>query len=110
MSQSRAVGFLQLLVMASIPVIMAQYSARAGSGDPVGLICLSYNEGGSDCSFSSYAQCEATASGLGAECYGPPGDALTARAQVPGVSPNVEQTTTRGHRRHFGATIERTQR
>jgi hypothetical protein len=25
-------------------------------------------EGGMDCSFTSYAQCEATASGIGAEC------------------------------------------
>jgi Protein of unknown function (DUF3551) len=100
MKKSRAVGLLQLLVVASTPVIMAQQSARAGSADPIGLVCLSYNEGGSDCSFSSYAQCEATASGLGAECYGPPGDALTARAQLPGVSRNVEQTTIRGHRRH----------
>jgi Protein of unknown function (DUF3551) len=100
MKQSRAVDLLRLLVMASIPLCMTQYSARAGSANPVGLVCLSYNEGGSDCSFSSYAQCEATASGLGAECYGPPGDALTARAQLPGVSPNVKQTTIRDHRRH----------
>jgi hypothetical protein len=31
--------------------------------------CLEYHEGGSDCSFSSMAQCEATASGLAAECF-----------------------------------------
>jgi hypothetical protein len=31
--------------------------------------CLAYSRGGSDCSFTSKAQCEATASGQGAECY-----------------------------------------
>ena len=36
-----------------------------------GTYCLSYGEGGTDCSFTSYAQCEATASGLTAECFGP---------------------------------------
>ena len=29
--------------------------------------CLSYH--GNDCSFTTMAQCQATASGLGAECY-----------------------------------------
>jgi hypothetical protein len=32
--------------------------------------CLSYDGGGFDCSFTSYAQCEAMASGQDAECYG----------------------------------------
>jgi uncharacterized protein DUF3551 len=31
--------------------------------------CLSYDYGGTDCSFVSKAQCQATASGIGAECY-----------------------------------------
>ena len=35
-----------------------------------GHYCLSYDYGGTDCSFTSYAQCEATASGEAAECYG----------------------------------------
>ena len=35
-----------------------------------GHYCLSYDEGGTDCSFTSYSQCLATASGIGAECYG----------------------------------------
>jgi hypothetical protein len=37
---------------------------------PPGHYCVSYDGGGSDCSFKSYAQCEATASGQDAECYG----------------------------------------
>src|ERR1700682_152554 len=46
------------------------FTATPGSADtrspaiiPHGLYCLSYDGGGSDCSFTSYAQCEATASG-----------------------------------------------
>ena len=31
---------------------------------------MSYDLGGTDCSFTSYAQCEATASGQAAVCYG----------------------------------------
>jgi hypothetical protein len=42
----------------------------AGVAVPPGRDCLSYDEGGTDCSFTSYAQCLATASGIGAECYG----------------------------------------
>jgi hypothetical protein len=44
-------------------------AAQAGPTVP-GHYCLLYNRGGTDCSFTSYAQCEATASGLAAECYG----------------------------------------
>ena len=41
----------------------------AGRTDcPPGHYCLSYDEGGTDCSFTSYAQCLATASGIDAEC------------------------------------------
>jgi hypothetical protein len=42
--------------------------------------CLQYSHGGSDCSFTSKAQCEATASGQSAECfrnyYGKEGETL----------------------------------
>jgi hypothetical protein len=31
---------------------------------------MQYTLGGTDCSFNSYAECEATASGEAAECYG----------------------------------------
>jgi Protein of unknown function (DUF3551) len=44
-------------------------NARSGKGGG-GRYCLSYDEGGTDCSFTSYAQCLATASGIDAECYG----------------------------------------
>jgi hypothetical protein len=56
---------LSAVVFAAIPG-----AARAGPIVPPGRDCLSYDEGGTDCSFTSYAQCLATASGIGAECYG----------------------------------------
>ena len=37
---------------------------------PQGHYCLSYDYGGTDCGFTTYAQCLATASGIGAQCYG----------------------------------------
>jgi Protein of unknown function (DUF3551) len=51
-------------------VAMASCSARAGPIVPPGHYCLAYDVGGSDCSFTSYAQCQATALGIDAECYG----------------------------------------
>ena len=52
-------------------VTLAGPSAQAATMARPGTYCLSYGEGGTDCSFTSYAQCEATASGQTAECYGP---------------------------------------
>jgi pyruvate-formate lyase len=34
-----------------------------------GAICLTYDEGGSDCSFTSYAECLEAESGIGAVCF-----------------------------------------
>lgn len=51
-------------------VTMTASAAQAGPIVPPGHYCLSYDYGGTDCSFTSYAQCQATASGQGAECYG----------------------------------------
>ena len=44
--------------------------ATAGPIVPPGHYCLSYDKGGTDCSFISYAECLETASGIAAECYG----------------------------------------
>jgi hypothetical protein len=53
------------------------FTATPGSADtwspatvPLGHYCISYDGGGTDCSFTSYALCEATASGQDAECFG----------------------------------------
>ena len=51
-------------------VAMISSAAQAGPIVPAGHYCLTYDIGGSDCSFTSYAQCLATASGIDAECYG----------------------------------------
>jgi hypothetical protein len=42
-------------------------AAKRGPITSQGHYCLSY-EAGTDCSFTSYAQCEATASGIGGSC------------------------------------------
>jgi hypothetical protein len=51
-------------------VALAGSAAQAGPITPAGKYCLLYALGGTDCNFTSYAQCEATASGQAAECYG----------------------------------------
>lgn len=42
-------------------------TAKRGPITPSEHYCLSY-EAGTDCSFTSYAQCEVTASGIGGSC------------------------------------------
>jgi hypothetical protein len=49
---------------------LAGSAAQAGPITPPGRYCMLLDLGGTDCSFTSYAQCEATASGQAAECYG----------------------------------------
>ena len=66
MITASAVMFSTLaLVTLTAPSVQARTIAHPAT------YCLSYGEGGTDCSFTSYAQCEATASGQTAECYGP---------------------------------------
>ncbi len=36
---------------------------------PAQNFCLEYEKGGVDCSFTSYAQCQESASGINAECF-----------------------------------------
>jgi len=57
------------VVALSVAAFGATGAANAGPIVPAGHDCLEYAEGGTDCSFTSYAQCEATASGQAAECY-----------------------------------------
>jgi Protein of unknown function (DUF3551) len=49
---------------------LAGSAVRAGPIVPAGHYCMTFDTGGSDCSFTSYAQCQATASGIDAGCYG----------------------------------------
>jgi Protein of unknown function (DUF3551) len=65
-----AVSAVTLLMIAE-PASAAPHRAAVNSAPhrPAINYCLSYNEGGTDCSFTTEAQCHATASGIGAECY-----------------------------------------
>jgi hypothetical protein len=64
----------------------ATAAAEAGPIVPPGHYCLEQGRGGTYCDFTSYAQCEATASGTVAECYGPPArDDEQLRWQGPGT-------------------------
>ncbi|HEV7878070.1 DUF3551 domain-containing protein [Bradyrhizobium sp.] len=51
-------------------VALTGSAAEAAPIVPPGKYCMQYTLGGTDCSFTSYAQCEAEASGQAAECYG----------------------------------------
>ncbi|HEV7881430.1 DUF3551 domain-containing protein [Bradyrhizobium sp.] len=51
----------------------AAKTAKAGPTTAPEHYCLSY-EAGSECGFTSYAQCEAMASGIGGECRREAGD------------------------------------
>ncbi len=62
------------VLVASSAFAFAALSAPAAKAAPIvphGHACLEYDEGGTDCGFTSSNQCQATASGIGAECYGP---------------------------------------
>jgi len=67
---------ISMMAMASAIALLATCFAAtpgAAKAGPITLreyYCRSYDEGGTNCSFTSYAQCEATASGIGAKCYG----------------------------------------
>ena len=67
-----AVSAATLLVMAE-PASAAPHRAEVN-------YCMSYDQGATDCSFTSKAQCDASASGRDAECYrnvyGKEGDTL----------------------------------
>jgi hypothetical protein len=67
LAMASAVAFSALAFVA-----MTGSTAEAGPIVAPGHACLQYDLGGSDCSFTSYAQCEATASAIDGECYGGP--------------------------------------
>lgn len=57
------------VIALSVIAFGATDGAKAGPIVPPGHDCIEYAEGGTNCSFTSYAQCEATVSGIAAECY-----------------------------------------
>ncbi|UPU00605.1 DUF3551 domain-containing protein [Bradyrhizobium barranii subsp. apii] len=80
-----------ILLVAGLPgvALLATAPARAQTYDPRYPVCIEiYTIDGSsiDCSFTSIAQCAATASGQSAQCYANP-YALRSRPPGPGPSP-----------------------
>jgi hypothetical protein len=70
----------------SVIAFGATGAAKAGPIVPAGHYCLEEGRGGTDCGFTNYAQCEATASGTVAECYGSAArDDAHLRRQGPGL-------------------------
>jgi len=71
MNTKRSTAIAALFALSALAVIgLSSTAAEAGPVIPSGHYCLSYDEGGTDCSFTTYQQCEATASGIAGECYG----------------------------------------
>jgi hypothetical protein len=68
-----------IAVSAATLLVMAE-PASAARHRPAVNYCMSYDQGATDCSFTSYAQCQASASGRQAECfrnvYGKAGETL----------------------------------
>jgi hypothetical protein len=58
------------VALSALAFAAAPETANAGPIVPPGHYCMTYDEGGSDCSFTSYAECLAAASGIDGECYG----------------------------------------
>ena len=58
------------VALSALAFTAAPEAANAGPIVPPRHYCMTWDIGGSDCSFTSYAQCQATASGIDGECYG----------------------------------------
>lgn len=61
-----------LIIAVTCGVLMATASLGSRPAEAArssAAYCLLYDEGGMDCSFTSRAECEATADGEGAECF-----------------------------------------
>jgi hypothetical protein len=69
MSKIHKVAAGTAMAVSALTLLMIAEPASAAPHRPAVDYCLAYNEGGTDCNFTSKAQCQATASGIGAECY-----------------------------------------
>lgn len=69
MSKIRKMAAAAAMAVSAATLLMIAEPASAAPHRAAVNYCLSYGEGGTDCSFVSKAQCEATASGQTAECY-----------------------------------------
>lgn len=71
MERISALVMSSAIALSALAFFAAPEAAKAGPVVPPGHYCLAYDYGGTDCSFTSDAQCEASASGVQAECFGP---------------------------------------
>jgi len=71
MKLAQAILFVSATALSA--VALSGSAATAGPIVPHGHYCLSYNLGGTDCSFTSYKQCLETALAYAAQCYGKTG-------------------------------------
>jgi Protein of unknown function (DUF3551) len=62
------VSAVALSILALVEI--SNSAAHAGPIVAPGHYCMTFDTGGSDCSFTSYPECLATASGIDAECFG----------------------------------------
>ena len=80
MSKIRKVAAAAAMAVSAATLLMIAEPVSAAPHRDAVDYCLQYGYGGTDCSFASKAQCEATASGLTAECfrnaYGKEGETL----------------------------------
>ena len=67
MSKIRRMAAGAAMAVAAMILLVIAEPASAAPQRPAVNYCLSYH--GNDCSFTTMAECQATASGLGAECY-----------------------------------------
>lgn len=70
---------LMFTVAAAVGAAALSGSLPAAAADGWGgSYCIAYREGGVDCSFTSYAQCQASASGIDSACSARPQAAVPA--------------------------------
>jgi hypothetical protein len=61
---------VSVVALFSLTLIVTEHAEAAASPGPLRKsYCLVLGEGGTDCSFNSLVQCQATASGRNAQCY-----------------------------------------
>ena len=90
--QRKIMTVVSLSVLVVIALLRSETTGAAGIRDAY---CLEYNEGGTDCSFISLAQCNATAAGIDAECYAvaPPPAAIQEPAAITICFPSTSFAT-----------------
>ena len=69
MKTIRELTMVSAIVLSTFALVKMSGSAAYPGRLYPGALCLTYDEGGSDCSFTSYAECLEAESGIGAVCF-----------------------------------------